>query len=114
VIVVGLDPPGPGERRGQLLERPELLAAWQKERSRRVVERIRSFQESKGLQFQLPAPSGSSRPKSDHSSETDGGNRLSFDEGELRARLRAAVDAMPIGELLSLKVPLEYLLDFRR
>jgi len=34
--------------------------------------------------------------------------------GELRARLRAAVDAMPIGELLSLKVPLEYLLDFRR
>lgn len=112
-LLSALDGPRPaGDFAAIVHHQARVAGAWRVERVRKVSERIRDFQREHGLDFLIDArPRVSRDAPTDHKSRE--GTRLPVDERRLRVQLHGAIDAMPMSELLALRVPLEYLVEIR-
>jgi hypothetical protein len=88
---------------------PTLAQSWHRFRQARVAAQIAEWSRAKGLELKIMEGEEERRPESP--SEVPAEKSEEERVATLRQRVHIAVDRMPLGDLLRLAIPLEYIVD---
>jgi hypothetical protein len=111
-----LDQPKPVSEFTRTVRLMRLAGAWNEFRLRHVGAAIQEWADSNHLTVQIAAESTApptEQVRTEVAPSTRGAAPSTGDETVLRAKIHAAIDRMPLGELLRLSIPLEYIFDRR-